>query len=134
MTDANGNKEAYGENIYHIKATTYKNLNLSDYLEGYIKKENTTIVHVNEIKNINLGVYSREQVDVAVDSDVARFVLNVNGYQHTYKYATLVNPDTQEEMDVKLKALKGKYYERQLHESSIFDLFCRYIYKINQIH
>ena len=119
MTDANGNREAYGENIYHIKATTYKNLNLSDYLEGYIKKENTTIVHVNEIKNINLGVYSREQVDVAVDSDVARFVLNVNGYQHTYKYATLVNPDTQEEMDVKLKALKGKYYERQLHESTI---------------
>ena len=119
MTEANGNKEAYGENIYHIKATTYKNLNLSDYLEGYIKKENTTIVHVNEIKNINLGVYSREQVDVAVDSDVARFVLNVNGYQHTYKYATLVNPDTQEEMDVKLKALKGKYYERQLHESTI---------------
>ena len=119
MTEANGNKEAYGENIYHIKATTYKNLNLSNYLEGYIKKENTTIVHVNEIKNINLGLYSREQVDVAVDSDVARFVLNVNGYQHTYKYATLVNPDTQEEMDVKLKALKGKYYERQLHESTI---------------
>ena len=119
MTEANGNKEAYGENIYHIKATTYKNLNLSDYLEGYIKKEYTTIVHVNEIKNINLGLYSREQVDVAVDSDVARFVLNVNGYQHTYKYATLVNPDTQEEMDVKLKALKGKYYERQLHESTI---------------
>ncbi len=119
MTEANGNKEAYGENIYHIKATTYKNLNLSNYLEGYIKKENTTIVHVNEIKNINLGLYSREQVDVAVDSDVARFVLNVNGYQHTYKYATLVNPDTQDEMDVKLKALKGKYYERQLHESTI---------------
>ena len=119
MTEANGNKEAYGENIYHIKATTYKNLNLSNYLEGYIKKENTTIAHVNEIKNINLGLYSREQVDVAVDSDVARFVLNVNGYQHTYKYATLVNPDTQEEMDVKLKALKGKYYERQLHESTI---------------
>ena len=65
MTEANGNKEAYGENIYHIKATTYKNLNLSNYLEGYIKKENTTIVHVNEIKNINLGLYSREQVDVA---------------------------------------------------------------------
>ena len=119
MTEANGNKEAYGENIYHIKATTYKNLNLSDYLDGYIKKENTTIVHVNEIKNINLGLYSREQVDVAVDSDVARFVLNVNGYQHIYKYATLVNPDTREEMDVKLKALKNKYYERQLHESTI---------------
>ena len=52
-----------------------------------------------------MGLYSREQVDVAEDSDVARFVLNVYGYQHTYKYATLVNPDTQEEMVVNLKAL-----------------------------
>ena len=126
MTDANGNKEAYGENIYHIKATTYKNLNLSDYLEGYIKKENTTIVHVNEIKNINLGLYSREQVDVAVDSDVARFILNVNGYNHIYKYGTLISDNDMnvdannvEQVDAKLKALKGKYYERQLHESSI---------------
>ena len=126
MTEANGNKEAYGENIYHIKATTYKNLNLSDYLEGYIKKENTTIVHVNEIKNINLGLYSREQVDVAVDSDVARFILNVNGYNHIYKYGTLISDNDMnvdannvEQVDAKLKALKGKYYERQLHESSI---------------
>ena len=126
MTEANGNKEAYGENIYHIKATTYKNLNLSNYLEGYIKKENTTIVHVNEIKNINLGLYSREQVDVAVDSDVARFILNVNGYNHIYKYGTLISDNDMnvdannvEQVDAKLKALKGKYYERQLHESSI---------------
>ena len=123
MTEANGNKEAYGENIYHIKATTYKNLNLSDYLEGYIKKENTTIVHVNEIKNINLGLYSREQVDVAVDSDVARFVLNVNGYQHTYKYGKQITDEDLKGdpsgLEAKLKALEGKYYERPLHESSI---------------
>ena len=119
MTEANGNKEAYGENIYHIKATTYKNLNLSDYLEEYIKKENTTIVHVSEIKNINLGLYSREQVDVAIDSDVSRFELNINGYKHTYKYSTIVEPNLNEQMEVKLKELKGKYYERQLHESTI---------------
>ena len=115
MTEANGNKEAYGENIYHITSTTKENYNFKDYVDSV---RNTT-GYTDEIKYVNLGLYSREQVDVAVDSDVARFVLNVNGYQHTYKYATLVNPDAQEEMDVKLKALKGKYYERQLHESTI---------------
>ena len=111
--------EAYGYDIYHIRSTTLDNCNFSDYLEGYIKKENTTIVHVNEIKNINLGLYSREQVDVAIDSDVSRFELNINGYKHTYKYSTIVEPNLNEQMEVKLKELKGKYYERQLHESTI---------------
>lgn len=111
--------EAYGYDIYHIRSTTLDNCNFSDYLEEYIKKENTTIVHVNEIKNINLGLYSREQVDVAIDSDVSRFELNINGYKHTYKYSTIVEPNLNEQMEVKLKELKGKYYERQLHESTI---------------
>lgn len=111
--------EAYGYDIYHIRSTTLDNCNFSDYLEGYIKKENTTIVHVSEIKNINLGLYSREQVDVAIDSDVSRFELNINGYKHTYKYSTIVEPNLNEQMEVKLKELKGKYYERQLHESTI---------------
>lgn len=111
--------EAYGYDIYHIRSTTLDNCNFSDYLEEYIKKENTTIVHVNEIKNINLGLYSREQVDVAIDSDVSRFELNINGYKHTYKYSTIVEPNINEQMEVKLKELKGKYYERQLHESTI---------------
>lgn len=111
--------EAYGYDIYHIRSTTLDNCNFSDYLEEYIKKENTTIVHVSEIKNINLGLYSREQVDVAIDSDVSRFELNINGYKHTYKYSTIVEPNLNEQMEVKLKELKGKYYERQLHESTI---------------
>ncbi len=111
--------EAYGYDIYHIRSTTLDNCNFSDYLEEYIKKENTTIVHVSEIKNINLGLYSREQVDVAIDSDVSRFELNINGYKHTYKYSTIVEPNINEQMEVKLKELKGKYYERQLHESTI---------------
>ena len=79
-----------------------------------------------EIKNVNLGLYAREQVDVAIDSDVARFILNVNGYNHIYKYGTLISDNDMnvdannvEQVDAKLKALKGKYYERQLHESSI---------------
>ena len=116
-----GDFEAYGYDIYHITADTKVDEASYRYkLEDLFDRDvNNQVYKDKEIKNVNLGLYAREQVDVAIDSDVARFVLNVNGYQHTYKYATLVNPDTQEEMDVKLKALKGKYYERQLHESTI---------------
>ncbi len=119
LTESKADKTDYGEEIYHIKATTYKNCDFKQYLNEYLAKENTTIAHVTEIKNINLGLYAREQVDVGLNSDVARFVLSVNGYQHIYKYATLVNPDNDDTMDVRLKAIKGKYYERQLHESTI---------------
>ena len=111
--------EAYGYDIYHIKATTLDNCNFSDYLEEYIKKENTTITHISEIKNINLGLYSREQVDVAIDSDVEKFMLNIDGYEHTYTYNGVKEESFNEQMDVKLKELQNKYYERQLHESSI---------------
>ena len=111
--------EAYGYDIYHIKATTLDNCNFSDYLEEYIKKENTTITHISEIKNINLGLYSREQVDVAIDSDVEKFMLNIDGYEHTYTYNGVKEESFNEQMDVKLKELQNKYYERQLHESSV---------------
>ena len=111
--------ESYGYDIYHIKATTLDNCNFSDYLEEYIKKEDTTITHISEIKNINLGLYSREQVDVAIDSDVEKFMLNIDGYEHTYTYNGVKEESFNEQMDVKLKELQNKYYERQLHESSI---------------
>ena len=120
--------EAYGYDIYHMNADTrvdeasyrYKLEDLFDW------DVNNQVYKDKEIKNVNLGLYVREQVDVAIDSDVARLALNVNGYQHTYKYGTLisdndmnVDPNSVEQVDAKLKALKGKYYERQLHESSI---------------
>ena len=123
-----GDFEAYGYDIYHITADTkvdeasyrYKLEDLFDW------NVNNQVYKDKEIKNVNLGLYAREQVDVAIDSDVARFILNVNGYNHIYKYGTLISDNDMnvdannvEQVDAKLKALKGKYYERQLHESSI---------------
>ena len=123
-----GDFEAYGYDIYHITADTkvdeasyrYKLEDLFDW------DVNNQVYKDKEIKNVNLGLYAREQVDVAIDNDVARFILNVNGYNHIYKYGTLISDNDMnvdannvEQVDAKLKALKGKYYERQLHESSI---------------
>ena len=107
--------EAYGYNIYHISATTQENYDFSTYVDSV---RNTT-GYTDEIKNINLGLYSREQVDVAIDSDVEKFMLNIDGYEHTYTYNGVKEESFNEQMDVKLKELQNKYYERQLHESSV---------------
>lgn len=40
-----------------------------------------------EIKYINLGLYEREQPDIALVKDLQNVRLTVNGYEHTYNYA-----------------------------------------------
>ena len=110
---------SYGFEKYHIRASTdvedfrYK---FEDTVDLVLENE---VYQSKEIKNVNLGLYSREQVDLALDSDVARFDLVINNYHHIYKYATIVDPNTVEEMGVKLKALQENYYQRPLHEASV---------------
>lgn len=41
---------------------------------------------VYEIKNINLGIFKREQPDMAIATDVDKVDLSINGYSHTYSY------------------------------------------------
>ena len=110
---------SYGFEKYHIRSSTdvedfrYK---FEDTVELVLENE---VYQTKEIKNVNLGLYAREQVDLGLDSDVARFDLAVNNYHHIYKYSTIVDPNTEETMGVKLKALKENYYQRPLHEASI---------------
>lgn len=69
----------YALNKYHISATTANNnYNL----------RTTYNAHDEEIRNINLGVYEREQIDLAVSSDIEDIHVGLNGYTHTYHYAT----------------------------------------------
>ena len=58
--------------------TTNANLNIKDkFTYG-----------MTEIKNINLGLYEREQPDLAIVKDIQNAKVMVNGYEHTYKYDT----------------------------------------------
>lgn len=41
---------------------------------------------VRVIRNINLGIYEREQPDLAVVTDIDNVQLSINGYNHTYNY------------------------------------------------
>ena len=121
--------EAYGYDLYHIKSDTKVDGDSYKYeLEKQFERNLENQAYKDkEIKNVNLGLYKRNQVDLAIDSDVSRFILNVNGYNHTYVYGNFIdeselekiNQNNIEEVDAKLKAVQGKYYERPLHESSI---------------
>lgn len=68
-------------NMFTITSTT-KNAKLN--LEQVYQNQNEK----DEIKNINLGLYEREQPDLAVVKDIENVKLAVNGYEHTYKYAS----------------------------------------------
>ena len=115
MQNPDGNPEAYGEDIYHIKATTYKNYDLKTY---YDPIRNTT-GYTDEIKAVNLGLYLREQVDLEIESDLARIDLNVNGYNHTYKYGTLIVQSDDTNLEERFQNIKNMYYQRLTHESTI---------------
>ena len=44
-----------------------------------------------EISNINLGLYQREQPDLAIVTDIDNIKLSINGYEHTYNYRQRAN-------------------------------------------
>ena len=115
MQNPDGNPEAYGEDIYHIKATTYKNYDFKTY---YDPIRNTT-GYSDEIKAVNLGLYLREQVDLEIESDLARIDLNVNGYNHVYKYGTLIVQSDDTNLEERFQNIKNMYYQRLTHESTI---------------
>ena len=45
-------------------------------------------VEGREIKNINLGLQTREQPDVSISDDVENVILRLNGYQYIYRYGS----------------------------------------------
>ncbi len=48
----------------------------------------TKIQIQGEVKNINLGLYEREQTDLALTQDLEQVKISVKGDTHIYKYAS----------------------------------------------
>ena len=44
-----------------------------------------------ELKNINLGLYEREQTDLALTQDLEQVKVSIKGDTHIYKYASRFN-------------------------------------------
>ena len=76
-------KDAYQENGQSGYLTDFASI---DEIRGAGGKE-----PLEEIKYINLGLYEREQPDLAVVEDIDTAKVTLNGYEHTYKYSQRFN-------------------------------------------
>lgn len=112
----------YTDEQYLIQSTTYNGYN------GYLNKIKTPDQirneAIEEITNINLGLYEREQPDIAVIKDIESARVTINGYEHTYKYAERFNNKNEYgdgfETTVKFGQKYGSMsYTRELYPSDI---------------
>lgn len=55
---------------------------------GYNLNSNYTKGQTKTITNINLGIYEKTQADLALNQDLEKVKVGVNGYWHIYKYST----------------------------------------------
>lgn len=83
---------------------------------------------LEEIQNVNMGLYEREQPDMEVQKDVENVQLVMNGYTHTYNYASRLNNQTgsngynysSDKIGLKFENERGKsQYTRPIYKSDI---------------
>ncbi|MCI8470837.1 MAG: hypothetical protein HFJ35_05120, partial [Clostridia bacterium] len=70
---------------YYILSDT-RNAYGGKYLNAIRSEEEIRKQGIEEIDNINLGLYKREQPDISILKDINNVRVEVNGYGHTYLY------------------------------------------------
>lgn len=123
----NGRKDYYKEGWNTTSNTYNAGLNLNNYYK-YLRGDNGfntdghPVSKVDEISNVNLGLYKREEPDLAVQKDVQNVQVEINGYGHTYNYdrkETLEKQNNEDAFNVGVK-FGSKYtegYELPIYES-----------------
>ncbi len=77
----------------YIAAKTDEN-NYKGYLTDIHTVEDIRKNDINEIDNLNLGLYERERSDFAIVEDIDNVKLTLNGYDHIYDYNQRLNSQT----------------------------------------
>lgn len=77
----------------YIAAKTNEN-NYKGYLTDIHTVEDIRKNDINEIDNLNLGLYERERSDFAIVEDIDNVKLTLNGYDHIYDYDQRLNSQT----------------------------------------
>ena len=94
-------------------------------LDKYISLEYIRNNNIGEVENINLGIQRREDVDLALGTDLKSVKVHINKADHLYKYSDVIkddkNEDTSKYMDPKVKfgRLSSQTYSRALYASDI---------------
>lgn len=90
------------------------------------------VVGQEEIKYINLGLYEREQPDLALVKDLDNVSLSINGYGHTYNYGTKskeAQNDKNDESSIFNVGVKfGEKYSNMTYSRPIYE--SDYTYKV----
>lgn len=110
----------YGLDKYHVTSATMQDsyrYKLEDlYTSGNEAWRN------NEITNINLGLYEREQVDISLSSDIEDVIATLKGYTHTYHYASrnkYIENNGAFDVGVKFGNKYTNKYTRTVYESAV---------------
>ena len=129
---------------FYITARTETNINEIDKngkaKSGYrLLGQNKTIDEIlktgaDTIENINLGLYEREQPDLAIAQDIDKVDLEINGYSHTYEYANRFKEEYTNNIDKK-KYPEGIYnvglkfgtkYGSESYTRTVYESDCKY--------
>ena len=90
---------------------------LEQYQNGNVE---TSEDGMPEIKNINLGLYEREQPDLAVVKDIDNVIISVNGYNHIYKYDTRFVNNGEYSGGFNVGVKFGEKYGKQTYSRAIY--------------
>lgn len=104
------------EAFFNIQAdTTQTSYSLSNNLKWGME----------EIKNINLGLYEREQPDISLVKDIENVKLSINGYDYIYNYAKKLGveekPDVNNpEIGIKYKNKYTGQYKKPIYSADYY--------------
>ena len=132
--DENGNEKH--QLTYNYDSTEHKStlINNGQYpitantdVTEYIIREHYTVGQ-EEIKYINLGLYEREQPDLAIAKDIENVRVTVNGYEHTYEYAQRFNhPENYGGEGFNVGVKFGEKYAAEPYTRAIYEADYEYV-------
>ena len=132
--DENGNETH--QLTYNYDSTEHKStlINNGQYpitantdVTEYMIKEHYTVGQ-EEIKYINLGLYEREQPDLAIAKDIENVRVTVNGYEHTYEYAQRFNhPENYGGEGFNVGVKFGEKYAAEPYTRAIYEADYEYV-------
>lgn len=101
--------------------TSELDINFATELDKLKKSPSTE--PVEGIQNINMGLVLREQPDLSIFNDIEKVLVNVNGYEYSYVYATrnLYTEKQEDQLGVKFEneAYLTQRYTRTIYASDI---------------
>ena len=132
--DENGNEKhqlSYNFDALEHKSTLINNgqypITANTDVPQYIIREHFTYGQ-EEIKYINLGLYEREQPDLAIAKDIENVRVAVNGYDHIYEYAQRFNhPDNYGGEGFNVGVKFGEKYAAEPYTRAIYEADYEYI-------